>query len=84
VGGRSKIRLTPGWVELDFSQDYFPNSRERCFILLIRSPWGTFELIWTECNGVQFSYNSTVPGYGSAPQQFIRLSTLWNTSCPAF
>jgi hypothetical protein len=48
------------------------------------SPWGTFELTWTECGGVQFSYNSTVPGYGSATRDYVRLSNLWEASCPDF
>ncbi len=47
-------------------------------------PWGTFELIWTECGGVQFSYNSSVAGYGSATRQYIRLSNLWEATCPDF
>lgn len=51
---------------------------------VVLSPWGTFELTWTECGGVQFSYNSTVPGYGSATRDYIRLSNLWEASCPEF
>lgn len=51
---------------------------------VVLSPWGTFELTWTECGGVQFGYNSTVSGYGSATRQYIRLSTLWETNCPGF
>lgn len=51
---------------------------------VVLSPWGTFELTWTECGGVQFSYNSTVPGYGSATRDYVRLSNLWETSCPDF
>jgi hypothetical protein len=48
------------------------------------SPWGTFDLTWTGCGGVQFAYNSTVAGYGSATRQYIRLSSLWGANCPTF
>lgn len=51
---------------------------------VVLTPWGTFELTWTECGGVQFSYNSTVSGYGSATRPYQRLSTLWDTTCPGF
>lgn len=51
---------------------------------VVLSPWGTFELIWTQCGGVQFIYNSTVPGYGSATREYIRLSSLWEATCPDF
>ena len=44
------------------------------------SPWGTFELIWTICNGVQFKYTSTVGTFGSATRELVRLSTLLGTS----
>ena len=46
------------------------------------SPWGTFELIWTICDGVQFKYTSTVGTFGSATRQYVRLSRLFGTSCP--
>ena len=49
---------------------------------VVLSPWGTFQLHWTECGRVQFSYNSIVNGYGSASREYIRLSTLWGTNCP--
>ena len=48
------------------------------------TPWGTFELNWSECGGVQFIYNSTVPGYGSATRNYTRLTSLWGASCPDF
>ncbi|MDX1461269.1 MAG: hypothetical protein R3348_09465, partial [Xanthomonadales bacterium] len=46
--------------------------------------WGTFTLTWTECHAVSFSYNSSVPGFGSAMRNYIRLSRLDETSCPDF
>ena len=51
---------------------------------IMLSPWGTFELTWTECGGVTFTYNSTVSGYGSATREYIRLSNLWEATCPSF
>ena len=57
--------------------DFNPND-------VVLAPWGTFQLVWTECGGVQFSYNSTVNGYGSASLEYIRLSNLWEAPCPSF
>ena len=51
---------------------------------VVLTPWGTFELTWTGCGGVQFTYNSTVPGYGGATRQYSRLTSLWAASCPEF
>ena len=51
---------------------------------VVLSPWGTFELIWTECGSVQFSYNSIVSGYGSASREYTRLTSLWEAVCPSF
>ena len=43
-----------------------------------------FDLVWTECGSVQFSYNSIVSGYGSSSLEYIRLSNLWEATCPSF
>ena len=51
---------------------------------VVLTPWGTFELNWSECGGVQFIYNSTVSGYGSATRDYSRLSSLWGANCPDF
>lgn len=45
--------------------------------------WGTFSLDWKgACNTVEFSYNSTVSGFGSATHNYSALSKLAGTSCP--
>jgi len=46
--------------------------------------WGTFTLTWTDCNTLTFQYNSSVEGFGSGTRNYVRLSTLAGTSCPAF
>ncbi|KAA9131602.1 hypothetical protein F3N42_09815 [Marinihelvus fidelis] len=46
--------------------------------------WGTFTLSWSDCNNLSFSYDSSVPGYGSGSHQYTRISTLQGTSCPGF
>lgn len=57
--------------------DFDPNE-------VVLSPWGTIELVWTECGRVRFSYDSGLEGYGSAIHEYGRLSSLWETNCPSF
>jgi len=61
----------------EWGSDYDPDD-------VALTPWGTFELNWTECGGVEFIYNSTVNGYGSATRDYTRLSSLWEATCPDF
>ena len=51
---------------------------------VILAPWGAFELTWTDCGHVRFTYQSSVPGYGSATRNYVRLSNLWQAGCTAF
>jgi len=51
---------------------------------VVLQSWGTFDLNWTDCNNLEFSYNSTVSGYGSANRDYTRISILQGTSCPDF
>ena len=48
------------------------------------TPWGTFTLEYTHCDSVTFSYESSVPGYGSAVRYYNRLSRLMGLDCPEF
>lgn len=51
---------------------------------VVLSPWGTFELVWKDCAGVQFSYESILEGNGSASYEYVRLTNLREADCPAF
>lgn len=46
--------------------------------------WGTWTLTWTDCNSLEFEYDSSVPGYGSGNRDYTRLTQLLGTQCPAF
>ena len=49
---------------------------------VIVTPWGSMTLTYTDCNNLMFSYNSTIPGFGSATRSYTRLSTLKDVECP--
>jgi hypothetical protein len=46
--------------------------------------WGTFTLDYSDCNNLTFSYDSTVPGYGSGQANYTRITNLKGLSCPDF
>lgn len=47
-------------------------------------PWGTFTLAYTDCDHFLFTYDSTVPGYGSGQANYTRITNLKGLSCPEF
>ncbi len=49
---------------------------------VVLSPWGTFTLSFDTCNSLEFSYDSTAPGYGSGSLNYARLTQLAGTQCP--
>lgn len=49
---------------------------------IVLQPWGNVVLDFTGCNTAQFSYNSTVPGFGSGSFNYVRLTQPNGTSCP--
>jgi hypothetical protein len=46
--------------------------------------WGTFTLDYSDCNNFTFSYDSTVPGYGSGQANYTRITNLKGLDCPDF
>lgn len=46
-------------------------------------PFGTLTLEWTDCNSLRFSYASVLPGFGSDTLDYVRLTQLSGTQCPA-
>lgn len=48
------------------------------------APWGTFTLTWSDCNNLEFSFNSNLINYGSGTYQYQRLTRLAETECPDF
>ena len=47
-------------------------------------PWGTMTLEYLDCDTANFSYESTVEGYGSAEYVLQRIAPLAGTACPEF
>ncbi len=46
------------------------------------APWGSFELVYSDCDNLQFTYESSVAGFGSAERNYTRITRLAGTSCP--
>lgn len=44
-------------------------------------PWGTLTLHYTDCDHVDFSYDSSVEGYGSGSYDYVRLTQPAGTEC---
>lgn len=45
------------------------------------APWGTITLTHRGCDELDFSYESSVPGYGAGSHAYTRLTRLQGTSC---
>lgn len=48
---------------------------------VVRLPWGSLTITFSDCHNANFEYQSTVPGYGNGDYEVTRLATLAGSPC---